>query len=133
MKNTEITFKEFTKTYISDFPDKFRYLGTPLQIYTLEDLSSGSIATPTPLLKANFNFIILPTTGSFEQQVGNLIKKVSENQALLVMQGEVTSLLRKTHNIKGYYIISSTAVQRPTLFFQVVYHFPNHSFAQQRL
>ncbi|PRD46156.1 helix-turn-helix domain-containing protein [Sphingobacterium haloxyli] len=105
MKNTEITFKEFTKTYISDFPDKFRYLGTPLQIYTLEDLSSGSIATPTPLLKANFNFIILPTTGSFEQQVGNLIKKVSENQALLVMQGEVTSLLRKTHNIKGYYII----------------------------
>ncbi len=105
MKHTDTTFREFTKTYIRNFPDKFRYLETPVQIYDVEELFTENIATPTPLLKANFNFIAFPTNGSFEQQVGNEIKKVSDNQALLVMQGEVTSLLRQSKNIKGYYII----------------------------
>jgi len=104
VKNTGITFKEFTKTYIRDFPDKFRYLDTPVQIYNVDDLFTKNIVTPTPLLKANFNFIVFTTNGNFEQQVGNEIKKVSENQALLVMQGEVTSLLRQSKNVKGYYI-----------------------------
>lgn len=104
MKNTDITFKEFTKTYIRDFPDKFRYLETPVQIYNVDDLFTKNIVAPTPLLKANFNFIVFPTNGNFEQQVGNEIKKVSANQALLVMQGEVTSLLRQSKNVKGYYI-----------------------------
>ncbi|WP_050996094.1 helix-turn-helix domain-containing protein [Myroides injenensis] len=77
---------------------------TPVQIYDVENLFTKNIVTPTPLLKANFNFIVFPTNGNFEQQVGNEIKKVSENQALLVMQGEVTSLLRQSKNVKGYYI-----------------------------
>ncbi|MDN3710407.1 hypothetical protein QW060_26675 [Myroides ceti] len=47
----------------------------------------------------------MPTSGNFEQQVGNEIKKVSENQALFVMQGEVTSLLRQSRNVKGFYIL----------------------------
>ena len=104
MKNIDTTFKEFTKTYIRNFPDKFRYLDTPVQIYNVDDLFTKNIVTPTPLLKANFNFIVFPTNGNFEQQVGNEIKKISENQALLVMQGEVTSLLRQSKNVKGYYI-----------------------------
>lgn len=104
MKNTDITFKEFTKTYIRNFPDKFRYLETPVQIYNVDDLFTKNIVIPTPLLKANFNFIVFPTNGNFEQQIGNEIKKVSENQALLVMQGEVTSILQQSKNVKGYYI-----------------------------
>ncbi|MGO1242725.1 MAG: helix-turn-helix domain-containing protein [Sphingobacterium sp.] len=75
-----------------------------MQIYNVDDLFTKNIVTPTPLLKANFNFIVFPTNGNFEQQVGNEIKKVSANQALLVMQGEVTSLLRQSKNVKGYYI-----------------------------
>lgn len=105
MKYTDITFKEFTKTYIRNFPDEFRYLDTPVQIYTLENLSSDHITTPTPLLKANFNYIIFLTNGNFEQQVGNEIKKVSAYQALLIVQGEVSSIIRKSKNVKGYYII----------------------------
>ncbi len=105
MKQKDITFKEFTKKHIRNFPDKFRYFETPVQIYTLENLSSENISTPTPLLKADFNYIIFLTNGNFEQQVGNEIKKVSANQALLVVQGEVSALLRHSKNIKGYYIL----------------------------
>lgn len=119
MKHTDITFKEFTKTYIRNFPDKFCYFETLVQIYTLENLSSNNITTPTPLLKADFNFIVFPTSGSFEQQVGTEIKKVSANQALLVMQGEVSSLLRKTKNVKGYYIIFED---------KILQQFKDHSF-----
>ncbi|MDQ1096648.1 MULTISPECIES: helix-turn-helix domain-containing protein [Chryseobacterium] len=104
MENTNITFKEFTKTYIRNFPDGFRYLQTPVQIYDIDDLFVKSMITPTPLLKADFNFIVFSTNGNFEQQVGNEIKKVSANQALLVLQGEVTSLLRQSPDVKGYYI-----------------------------
>lgn len=105
MKQADITFREFTRTYIRNFSDKFRYLETHVQIYTLESLSSNNIDTPTPLLKADFNFIVFLTRGSFEQQVGNEIKKVCSNQALLVVQGEVSALLRVTKDVKGYYII----------------------------
>lgn len=105
MKHTAVTFKEFTKTYIRNFPDKFRYFETPVQIYTLENLSSHNIVTPTPLLKADFNYIVFLTDGNFEEQVGNEIKKVSANQALLVVKGEVSSILRKSENTKGYYIM----------------------------
>lgn len=105
VKNTNVTFKEFTKTFIKGFPDKFGYFETPIQIYNVAKIFTQNIATPTPLLKANFNFIAFPTTGNFEQQVGNEIKKVSANQALLVMQGEITSLLRQSKNVQGYYII----------------------------
>lgn len=105
MKQGNITFKAFTRTYIRNFPDQFRYLETPVQIYALEDLSAENIMTPLPLLKADFNYIIMLTSGKFEQQVGSEIKKISANQALLVMQGEVSSLLRHSKNIKGYYII----------------------------
>lgn len=105
MKHFEITFKEFTNKYIRNFPDSFRYLETPVQIYNVENIFTKNIATPTPILKANFNFIAFPINGNFEQQVGNEVKKVSANQALLVMQGEVTSLLRQSNDIKGYYII----------------------------
>lgn len=105
MKQTDITFKQFTKAYFRNFPDKFRYFETPVQIYKAENLISYSIATPTPLLKADFNYIAFLTSGHFEQQVGNEIKKVFPNQALLVMQGEVSSLLRHSKKVKGYYIV----------------------------
>lgn len=88
MENTSITFKEFTKAYIRNFPDEFRYLQTPVQIYDMDDLSVKNLVTPTPLLKADFNFIVFATHGNFEQQVGNEIKKVSAHQALLVLQGK---------------------------------------------
>lgn len=109
---TDITFKAFTKTYIRNFPGQFHYLETPVQIYTLEKLSSDSIATPTPLLKAEFNYIIMLTSGHFEQQVGNEIKKVSASQALLVVQGEVSALLRHSKNIKGFYVIFQDKILR---------------------
>ncbi|MEO7049704.1 MAG: AraC family transcriptional regulator [Ferruginibacter sp.] len=105
MKYTDITFKEFTKIYMQNLPGKFIYFETPVQIYKVEDLVSYSIATPTPLLKADFNYIIFLTDGRFEQQVGSEIKKVLPKQALLVMQGEVSSLIRHSKKIKGFYIV----------------------------
>jgi AraC family transcriptional regulator, transcriptional activator of pobA len=119
VKHTTITFKEFTKAYIRNFPDKFRYFETPVQIYTLENLSSNNIVTPTPLLKADFNYIVFLTNGNFEEQVGNEIKKVSANQALLVVKGEVSSILRKSENIQGYYILFDD---------KVLQQFKDHSY-----
>ena len=105
MKYTDITFKEFTQRFIRNFPDAFKYLETSVQIYKTEDLVSYDIVTPTPLLKADFHYIIFLFSGHFEQQVGREIKKVNANQALVVMQGEVSSLIRHSQNIAGYYII----------------------------
>ncbi|WP_294276373.1 AraC family transcriptional regulator [uncultured Chryseobacterium sp.] len=114
MENTSITFKEFTKAYIRNFPDEFRYLQTPVQIYDMDDLSVKNLVTPTPLLKADFNFIVFATNGNFEQQVGNEIKKVSAHQALLVLQGEVTSLLRQSPDVRGYYITFNDQIVQQT-------------------
>jgi AraC family transcriptional activator of pobA len=114
-------------TDIRNFPDRFRYFETPVQIYNVESLFTKNIATPTPLLKANFNFIAFPTNGNFEQQVGNEIKKVSESQALLVMQGEVTSLLRQSKNVKGYYIIFDDKILQQFKDHSYTLHYDNRT------
>ena len=119
MKSTDITFKDFTKAYIRNFPDKFRYFETPVQIYNAENLVSYNIATPTPLLNANFNYIAFLSRGQCEQQIGNEIKKVLPNQALLVMQGEVSSLIRHSKKVKGYFIVFED---------KILQRFKEHSF-----
>lgn len=104
-KYTDITFKTFTQTFIRNFSDGFQYQETPVQVYTLEELYSKNIATPLPLLKADFHYIVILNNGNFEQQVGLEIKKVAAGQALLVVQGEVSALLRKSQDVQGFYII----------------------------
>jgi len=105
MKEKVVTIEEFAKAHIRLLPDTFTFLTTAIQLYTLEDLYSGSIETPLPLLKADFSYVVILTEGHFEQQVGQEIKRIAPNQALLVMSGEPSALLSQSRDVKGYFML----------------------------
>lgn len=75
MKYTVVTFKKFTTAFIREFSDKFRYLETPVQIYTLESLFTKNIALPGGLNYIHFR----PGYALKEHFLGFLI----ENQGVL--------------------------------------------------
>src|SRR3978361_2209637 len=97
----EISFKEYTKQFYSALPDNFTYQDSPVQLYELASISRF-LVTPTPLLKAQFSFLIHLTAGCFVQEVSGEVKEVYAGSVLLVAHGQTTSLLRKSEDVDGY-------------------------------
>lgn len=100
----EISFKEYTRQFYSALPDNFAYQDSPVQLYELASISMFLI-TPTPLLKAQFSFLIHLTAGSFIQEVSGEVKEISAGSVLLVAHGQTTSLLRKSKDVDGYFML----------------------------
>lgn len=99
-----ITFKEYTTLFYKGLPEGFHYQKTPVQLYDLKQISAF-LKTPTTLMRAEFSFLVHLTSGHFEQQVGNEIKKVKAGSVLLAGHGQVTSLLKVSPDIQGSFIL----------------------------
>jgi AraC-like DNA-binding protein len=104
-----ISFKEYTKLFFKVLPDGFGYQNTPVQIYRLNQIGPTT-KTPTPLLKANFSFIVHLTAGSFEQQVGHEIKRVKPGSVLIAGFGQITSLINKSEDVDGFFIFFENSI-----------------------
>lgn len=104
-----ITFKEYTKLFYKELPEGFSYLNTPVQSYRLNQIGPTT-RTPTPLLKANFSFIVHLTAGTFEQQVGLEIKKVKAGSCLVAGFGQITSLISKSEDVDGFFIFFENSI-----------------------
>lgn len=100
----EISFQQYTKKFLQNFPEDFKYQRGFIQLYNLSSLAKHSHA-PTPLLKAQFSFFIHITKGNFSQQVGNKIINVSAPAVLLIAHGQPTSLIKHAENIEGFFVI----------------------------
>lgn len=109
MEPQEISFKEYVKNFLRQPPDGFTYQDSRIQVYDLF-LLSKYLVFPTPLLKAQFSFMVHLTHGHFEQRVGSEIKKVFPSSVLLVAHGEVTSLIKASRNVKGFFILFENSV-----------------------
>lgn len=105
----EISFKEYTKLFYSSIPDNFAYQESPVQLYKLSAISKY-LVTPTPLLKAQFSFLIHLTAGCFIQEVGGEIKEMFAGSVLLVAHGETTSLLSRSQDVEGYFVLFENKV-----------------------
>lgn len=99
-----ITFKEYTTLFYKGLPKGFHYQQTPVQLYDLKQIASF-LKTPTTMMRAEFSFMVHLTKGYFEQQVGNEIKKVNAGSVLLAGHGQVTSLLKISPEIEGFFIL----------------------------
>lgn len=109
MAPKEISFKEYTKLFYSSLPENFTYQESPVQLYKLGSISKY-LVTPTPLLKAQFSFLIHLTAGCFFQEVSGEIKEMLAGSVLLVAHGETTSLLSKSADVEGYFVLFENKV-----------------------
>lgn len=103
---------------------------SPIQVYPLHTTSS-LINLPTPLFRAEYNFLLLFTDGEVNQQVDNEVLNLKANDVLFVREGHLNAIQSISTNIKGYFIyIDSTLL--PNLFSEssllslITYH-PKHT------
>ncbi len=114
MTPQSITFKEYTDLFYKGIPEGFRYQSTPIQLYDLK-VVAAYLKTPTPLMKAQFSFMVHLTAGYFELQVDLEIKKVSAGSVLLVGHGQITSLKYVSDDIAGFFILFENRIMNAVL------------------
>lgn len=98
------SYNKFIEQYINTPPPGFQWQSTPAQIYPLEFISNYLIV-PTPLLKADYHFIVYVSSGSFCQQVGIENYHVKAPSVLFVPEGEAFSIKSKQNDLFGFYIL----------------------------
>ena len=98
------TYYSFIERYIKELPPEFHWQRTPVQIYPLEFLSNY-LEIPTPLLQADYHFLILLNSGSFYQQVGIENYLVKSPSVLFVPEGEVFSIKSLQNKLSGFIIL----------------------------
>ena len=94
----------FVQRYIKTLPTGFQWQNTPVQIYPLEFISNY-LVIPTPLLKADYHFLVLLNSGSFSQQVGIEDYHVKSSSVIFVPEGEAFSIKSIHDKLSGYFIL----------------------------
>jgi AraC family transcriptional activator of pobA len=97
------TYKLFIEKYIKNLPAGFKWQTTPLQMYPLEFISNYLIL-PTPLLKADYHFIVYINAGRFDHQIGIENYTVHAPSVLFVPEGEAFSIKSKQNELSGFFI-----------------------------
>lgn len=98
-----VNFEGFVDQYMRTDTQSFKFQLGNVQIYPLS-IASSSIKTPTPLFRAEYNFLLLFLRGGGQQQVDNEIIELTSNDALFVREGHLNAIKSIDPATDGYYI-----------------------------
>lgn len=108
------TYYSFIERHIKELPPDFQWQRTPVQIYPLEFISKY-LRIPTPLLQADYHFLLFVTSGSFHQQIGIENHFISSPSVVFVPEGEAFSIQSIQSNLKGYFILLENKAVSPAV------------------
>lgn len=104
-----ITYHNFITRFVHQEPTDFQWQATPLQLYPLGSISN-LLRLPTPLLQADYHFIVYVHTGVFLQQIGIEDHKISGDSILYVPAGEIFSIKSIQKELDGFFILLESKV-----------------------
>ena len=87
---------------------------SPIQVYPLNQ-TSHLIATPTPLFRAEYNFLLMFSAGGGIQQVDNELIELQTNDVLFIREGHLNAIQSIQDDSQGYFIYMDNALL-PDLF-----------------
>lgn len=99
-----ISYTGFIEKYTKNLPQGFHWQNSPLQIYSLEDISKQLIL-PTPLLKADYHFVVILNKGDFYHQIGIEKIHIHAHSIMFIPEGETFSIISVDDDISGYFIL----------------------------
>lgn len=103
------TYFNFIEKYLSQLPSGFKWQNTPLQAYPLQFISDF-LVLPTPLLQADYHYLVYLEKGSFNQKIGVQNHKIEAPAILFVPEGEAFSIQSKQNRLAGYLILIESKV-----------------------
>ena len=108
------TYKSFIDRYLTNLPSGFKWQTTPLQVYPLE-FTSNHLALPTPLLQADYHFIVYLNKGGFSEQIGIENYDIKAPSVIFVQEGETFSIKYKEQELSGFFLLLEDKAISPTL------------------
>lgn len=105
----EINSTGFKSLFYNTNYTKIKWQETPLQVYPLKDLCK-EIQWPTPLLKVDYNFLILVTAGKIEVQIGNEIIYAVKDTIVFVNASTILSIKSISADLEGYFVLMEDKV-----------------------
>jgi AraC-like DNA-binding protein len=89
--------------------EAFIFQASAIQIYPLS-IAPSLIKPPTPLFRAEYNFLLLFLEGGGEQQVDNEIFELNPNDVLFIREGHLNAIKSIKPDTNGYYIYIDSAL-----------------------
>ncbi|PHN02363.1 helix-turn-helix domain-containing protein [Flavilitoribacter nigricans] len=107
----DLTYSNFIKSHIKSIPGDFKWQATPLQIYPLE-IISNYLVLPTPLLRADFHFMVYLAKGSYQHQVGIDNYDIQSPSILYVPEREIFSFTSRSmqQDLVGFFLLMENKV-----------------------
>lgn len=98
-----LDFDRFVSLYMRDKDDSFRKSNKPIQVYPLS-MAAKYITVPTPLFRAQFNFLLLFEAGGGAQQIDSEEFPLRANDVLFVREGHLNAIKSIKASTSGYYL-----------------------------
>jgi AraC-like DNA-binding protein/mannose-6-phosphate isomerase-like protein (cupin superfamily) len=109
-KNFDIvTFDNFVARYMDTSTKAFVFQAGAIQIYPLS-IAPSLIKPPTPLFRAEYNFLLLFLEGGGKQQINNEIIELHPNDVLFIREGHLNAIKSINPDTNGYYIYIHSAL-----------------------
>jgi AraC-like DNA-binding protein len=98
-----VSFESFVNQYMGADAEPFVFQSGAIQVYPLS-MAASFIRAPTPLFRAEYNFLLLFLEGGGEQQIDNEVIKLAANDALFIREGHLNAIKSIEPTTDGYYI-----------------------------
>jgi AraC-like DNA-binding protein len=104
-----VNFEGFVARYMDTDREPFGFRPSAIQIYPLS-VATTLIKPPTPLFRAQYNFLLLIRAGGGMQQVDNDVLALHPNDALFIREGHLNAIKFIHPDTDGYYIYMDNAL-----------------------
>ena len=98
-----VNFESFVTQFMDNHSQPFTFSKTLIQLYPL-NIASTFIKVPTPLFRADYNFLLLFLKGGGEQQVDYNIFELKANDVLFIRESHLNAIKSIDPSTEGYYI-----------------------------
>ncbi|WP_081867502.1 helix-turn-helix domain-containing protein [Hymenobacter sp. IS2118] len=136
-KNADsVSFEGFVAQYMGSGPDPFAFQASGIKLYPLS-IASTFITPPTPLFRAEYNFLLLFLAGGGKQQVDNEIVELKANDVLFIREGHLNAIKSIDPDTDGYYIYIDNTVLAQIFTDSALLHrltfYPKHSVSRREM
>jgi len=136
-KNFDIVnFERFVAQYMGTDAESFVLQSNALKIYPLS-IAPFFIKTPTPLFRAEFNFLLLFLNGGGQQQVDNEMLELQANDILFIREGHLNAIKSIDPGTEGYFIYISEALLPQVFADRMLLNrftfYPKHSISKSEM
>lgn len=131
-----ITHEKFVAHHMDTNTEVFVFQESAIQIYPLS-IAPSFIKPPTPLFRAEYNFLLLFLSGGGKQQVDNEIFELKPNDILFIREGHLNAIKSIDSDTDGYFIYIDNTLLPQIFVDSALLHrltfYPKHSVSKSEM